>query len=372
MKPLILLTGLLLGGSTACDGQPSTTAERTARPTSSAQAPAAARPAAAPGARYEVRGLLDPGINNMVAYAFKIPRGWQMRQSFTRAWNGAVPSNVIYISLNSPDKHRSIDYLPEAAYHYVDGPQARSLNQMAAQYGTRPEPGRLAPMLPVSYVRAVLLPQVAKATGGPIRVTGEHAGPVENLGQGRQRAIGYVDGVLPTGRQVRLAAILNSFTSNVNGEVYCNWTANTSVTQSDGDLAATYAYNVAAQKSVVFNPVWQQQIQQLTNNGVRSNNAESQKRYAIQKDLQDYQNKTYSEIAANRRASQDRQSEAFGDYIRGEAKYEDAATGERVKVADGYSHVYSDRQGNTLSTNIPLDAGQVNWQELQRVETKKY
>ena len=43
-----------------------------------------------------------------------------------------------------------------------------------------------------------------------------------------------------------------------------------------------------------------------------------------------------------------------------------------MKVADGYSHVYSDRQGTTLSTNVPLDAGQVNWQELQRVETKNY
>ncbi|MDQ2772730.1 MAG: hypothetical protein M3Y54_19775 [Bacteroidota bacterium] len=368
MKLLLLLSTLLLGGSiTACNGQPaSAPLSKTARPVGPARAAAPAGP------HYEVRGLLDPGINNMVAFAFKIPRGWQLHQSFTRAWNGAVPSNVIYISLNSPDKHSAIEYLPEAGYHYVDGPQARSLNQMAAQYGGTRDPGRLAPMPPVAYLKAVLLPRLARTAGGQIRLTGEHAGAVENLGQGQQRATGYIDGVLPSGRPVRLAALLTSLTSNLNGEVYCNWTANTSVTQSDINLAATYAYNLAIQKSVVLNPVWQQQIQQLTNNGVQSNNTEAQKRYAIQKDLQDYQRKTYSEIAANRRASQDRQSEAFGDYIRGEAKYEDAATGQRVKVADGYSHVYSDRQGTTLSTNVPLDAGQVNWQELQRVETKNY
>lgn len=367
MKLSIMLILLLATCVTACDGQTSSaTPPKMARPASPAKAPAPAT------SRYEVRGLLDPGINNMVAFAFKIPRGWQLHQSFTRAWSGAVPSNVIYISLRSPDKHSSIEYLPEAGYHYVDGPQTRSMNQMAAQYGGVRDPSRLAPMPPVAYLKAMLLPQLARTAGGHIRLTGEHAGPIENLGQGRQRATGYVDGVLPSGRPVRLDAMLTSLTNNLNGEVYCSWTATTSVTQSDTDLAATYAYNLAAQKSVVLNPVWQQQIQQLTNNGVQSNNAEAQKRYAIQKDLQDYQHKTYSEIAANRSASQDRQSEAFGDYIRGEAKYEDAATGQRVKVADGYSHVYSDRQGSTLSTNVPLDAGQVNWQELQRVETKNY
>lgn len=52
----------------------------------------------------------------------------------------------------------------------------------------------------------------------------------------------------------------------------------------------------------------------------------------------------------------------FGDYIRGEAKYEEAATGQRVKVQDGYRHVYQDNQGSTLSTNVPLDAGHVNWE----------
>ena len=363
MKRLVILTALLLGsGLAACNGQTPTAAKKTARPTTAAR----------PAAPYEVRGIIDPGINNMVAFAFKIPRGWQLHQSFQRAWSGAVPSNVIYINFYSPDKRNGIEYLPEANYHYVDGPQTRSMAQMAAQYGGAPrDPGSLPPMPPVAYIKNVLMPQLAKA-GAQVRVTGEQANAVENLGQGRMRASGYVDGVLASGRKVRLSAMLTSLTNNLSGEVYCNWTANTSVTQSDTNLEAIYAYNLAAQKSVVLNPVWQQQIQQLTHTGVQSNNAEAQKRMAIQKDFQDYRNKLYSDVAANRRASQDRRSEAFSDALRGEAKYEDAATGQRVKVTDGYSHVYQDRQGNTLSTNTPLDAGQVNWQELQRVETKNY
>jgi len=369
MKLFVILAVLLGSTVVACDGQaPASTAKKTGV----AKSAAAARPAPA-ASRYEVHGVIDPGISNMVAFALKIPRGWRMKQSFQRAWSGATPINVIYILLTSPDQRSAIEYFPEQHYHYMDGPQTRSMEQMARQYGGVPsDPGKLAPMPPIAYIKNLALPELAKTAAGRIRVTGEQAGAVQNLGQGSQRVTGYVDGVLPSGRKVRIETAVQTFTQNLNGEVYCNWSATTNVTQSDTDLAAAYAYNLAAQKSVVLNPAWQQQNQQLVSNGQRSNQIEAQKRAAIQKDFQDYRNKLYNETAANRRASQDRQNEAFGDLMRGEAKYEDAATGERIKVTDGYSHVYSDRQGNTLSTNVPLDAGQVNWQELQRVEVKNY
>ena len=112
MNRFLLLCTLLLGGlATVCHGQPSSaTLLKTARRAGPANAPALVR------AHYEVRGLLDPGINNMIAFAFKIPRGWQLHQSFTRVWNGAVPSNVIDIRLNAPDQRSAIEYLPEAGY----------------------------------------------------------------------------------------------------------------------------------------------------------------------------------------------------------------------------------------------------------------
>jgi hypothetical protein len=73
-----------------------------------------------------------------------------------------------------------------------------------------------------------------------------------------------------------------------------------------------------------------------------------------------------------RMGSQDRQHEAFVDTIRGQHKYEDPGTGQRVKLEDGYRHVYTDRQGNYYRTDAPIEAGAVDWQELRRVTLSEY
>ncbi len=76
----------------------------------------------------------------------------------------------------------------------------------------------------------------------------------------------------------------------------------------------------------------------------------------------------------SRMASQDRQQEMRVDTIRGESKYVDPSSGERVKVEDGYNHVYRNRQDPTAyyGANTPIEAGQVDWQELKKVELKDY
>ena len=76
----------------------------------------------------------------------------------------------------------------------------------------------------------------------------------------------------------------------------------------------------------------------------------------------------------NRMADQDRQQRIQIDTIRGESKYVDPNSGQRVTVEDGYNHVYQSRQDPSVSygTNTPIDAGQLDWQELQKVEQKDY
>jgi hypothetical protein len=73
-------------------------------------------------------------------------------------------------------------------------------------------------------------------------------------------------------------------------------------------------------------------------------------------------------------SSMDRQQEITVDTIRGVSKYSDPNTGERVKVEDGYNHVYRSNQDPTAyySTNTPIEANQLDWQELKKVELKDY
>ena len=332
-----------------------------------------AAPPSQPAAPYEVRGIVDPGMNNEIAMALKIPAGWQMQQSFTRKWNGATPINQIYVHLTAPDGQRQIEFLPEQPYYFVDGQMARYGRQQAAMMGMpqRTNEYEMAPMPALAYLKQVLMPQLARR-GLHLQYAGEHEQHLSPQGTFTRRSSAYVDGRLPNGRLARIECTVNVSPTNVNGDTYYNWTVLPTITQATSDLPATFAHVTAARASVVFNPNWVQQTHQLAQNGQRSNQIENEKRRAIQQDFQEYQRKTQKEITDNNSKSQDRINEAFGDGLRGDAKFEDPTTGERVKVRDDYNHVYSDGQGTLLKTNAPLDASDVHWQELQRVELKNY
>lgn len=331
------------------------------------------QPAASKG-NYELLGVIDPGISNEVAFAMKIPRGWQTKQSFTRQWNGSTPYNQVYVSLRSPDGAEQIEYLPSTSYFYSDGPQARQMREMAQQYGTqRATPGELPPMPPLDYIKRVLLPKLAQ-NGFQLRPTGEQAAPPKPMPNNVTLSSAYVEGTLGDGKRARVDCLTSLMTTNLNGEIYYTWEALPALAQSSRDVAKCHEYLKTGQNSVVWNPAWQQQNQDLVTKGNAVNRDINQRNYEMQRDAQRHQQETYAATQRERSASQDRQQEAFGDMIRGEAKYADPTTGERVKVQDGYNHVYRDRQDptTTYSTNTPIDAGQVNWQELQRVSLKDY
>ena len=326
-----------------------------------------------PRGNYELLGVIDPGINNEVAFAMKIPRGWHAKQSFTRKWNGSTPYNQVYIALRSPDGADQIEYLPSTAYFYSDGPQARQMRQLTQQYGaTQPTPGELPPMPPLTYIKQVLLPKLNQ-NGLQLRPTGEYEAPPKHTGPSTTSS-GYVEGTLANGKRARVSCLLSLNTTNLNGEAYYTWETLPSIAQSSHDVAKIHEYLTTGQASVTVNPAWAQQNQGLVTKGNTINRDLNQRNYEIQRDAQRHQQETFAAVQRDRSASQDRRAEAFGDMIRGEAKYADPTTGERVQVQDGYNHVYRDRQDptTTYSTNTPIDAGQVNWQELQRVALKDY
>ena len=371
MKQLFLgVAALIFGTTLVCDGQ-----FLYPEPTRAMPMPGSPDD---PSPNYDVRGVFDPGLNGMIVLALKAPRGWQMQQAFTRQWIGAAPNNYIYVGLVSPDGHDSIEYLPEMDYHYSDGPAERGTQQWMAQHGQH-DPTRLSPLLPLDYLKRVFLPLLAQKAGLQVRVTGENATAPVAVGPGMESASGYIEGVLPSGRQMRIETKIGVLTGNITGNPMHNWGANTKVIQSDRDLAACLARADVVNRSIVFNPAWQAQNQQLQQRGAQLNHqqtmdnlAASQRRFEQNVRQQQQQRAAINRNYENHRRASDQVSSAFADYIGDRVMYENPNTGERVKMQSGSSHVYQDAQGTTLSTNAPLDSNHVDWQELQQVEVKNY
>ncbi|NML67065.1 hypothetical protein HHL22_17805 [Hymenobacter sp. RP-2-7] len=378
LLPLATLLAACEGASPTATAHAAQAARDLAQAT--AAAPSSTEPAATapmtptaptppPAAPYTVRGILDPGMQNIVAFALKIPRGWHLQQAFTRKWNGATPITQVSLRLLAPDGQQQIDFLPERPYYYQDGPTARSLRQQAASMGLatpRHDEYELPPMAPLAYIRQVLLPNLAQQ-GFRLQPTGQHEQPA-----GGSSATGYVDGRLPNGRRARVECVVNTHATNMSGEVYYQWAALPSITQTSGELAPTFAYTQAARKSFSINPAWQRLNQQLTQRGQHSNQEATQRDAEAYRAYQQHQLALQQQTTADRQRLQDQIAQARGDLLSGKTRYDNPATGDRYRVDDRYNHVYQDRNGALHGSNVPLDAGALDWQELQQVELKNY
>ncbi len=361
-----------------------------------------------PEGAYRLVGVVDPEMDSVVAFAMKVPRDWRMRQQFTRRWVGASPQNQIYLSLNAPDGSSQIEYLPSRSYIHAEGPLVEENNASARSMGMPivRDPNDLTPMPPVAYIRQVLLPQLAQQ-GFQIRNVGnEQEAPQTRDEYQRIVSRGSVDGVLPNGNKARVECRIFLSAQQQQGNTFYSWNAIPSITQTSGDLAAAYAHTLVAQQSIVSNPNWLQRNQALQNRGAQMNSDASRRQHeatmgqidANTSAMTQQHNQRMGDIQRwgdantarhnermddmdrnqaafeNRMASGDRQQEIAVDGIRGESKYVDPSTGQRVKVEDGYNHVYRDRQNPNqyYGSDTPINAGQVDWQELQKVSLRDY
>lgn len=320
-------------------------------------------------APYELHGIIDPGIHNIVAFAMLTPTSWKMQQSFTRKWNGSTPINQVHIRLASPNGD-IVEFLPYTPYYYADGPTTRSLRQTAASYGmpSQQNQGELAPMAPLDYIKRIMIPQM----GIKISITGEKILSPAQTEANTKTFNAYVDGRTADGKKLRIDCLTNLVTTNMNGEVYYNWNVSPSVTQTMGDIDACYKHVQKARNSFKVNPEWQRYNTQLVRNGNIANDEINRRNARINKDYRDHVQKTGDEITEMRNRSVDQRNESFRDAIGGQAKYADPETGARVRLADKYDHVYKDRQGNYYGTNAGVNAAEFDWIELERLETKNY
>ena len=339
----------------------------------------------------DLRGVVDPGMNNLVAFALRVPPGWQLQQSFTRYWNGTVPYTQIYLCLAAPDGRSRIEFLPEMLYSFCNSPAAQWTQQMMAQQGQH-DPGFLAPLLPLDYLRRVLLPLLAQRGNLHVQPTAGNALPPTPTGPNTQAATGYLDGVLASGRKVRVNTALSVMSGPAMGYLLQSWSAQNRVVQSDDDLAACVALADAAERSVQINPAWHAQDQALRQRGMQMDQQQAQanlqatvrqgqanleasrQRFEANRDLQEHRREAINHNFARRQHANDQAAAAFCDYLGDRTLYQNPDTGERVRVQGHFDHVYQESTVGTtfLGTNTPLDAPRVDWQELQRVELRNY
>lgn len=357
------------------------------------------------GGKYQLLGIKDPDLGIMVA-AMKIPRGWLSKQTFQREWNGAMPINKIYMVFRSPDAKQQIEYFPVSQYIYSDGPGPNNLRMQKQSMGidTRMAENELPPMSALTYLKRYVLPQMAQngvtlQDIGNTRETAPHSEPAPGSNEPHMASSASVDGILPNGNQARVEIRLAWYETRNNQDTYYTWWANPSITQTgSGDLAATYAHTQTAQDTIVYNPEWLRKDRALTEKGnqatlasIRSNHAVAMEGIAqwgrisransaasmarIKSNAAASAERQEQIIAGSnaRMAQNDRQNELFTDaVINGEAKYSNPDSGERVKLDSSYNHTYTDNGGNYFQSDAPLQPGEVNWQEMEKVPFDDY
>ena len=350
-------------------------------------AAAASAPPPDKGGAYRLVGIKDPELG-MVAFALKVPREWKVEQKFWRDRSSNMPTNKVYLGLRSPDGSQQIEYLPVMNYGYMEGPsgdQTRAQLQ-ALGMGNQMNPSNMPPMPAREYLSQYLLPELAR-NGLELSKLGNERSTAPHREENRQLSSASVDGVLADGTKVRVEVIMVEIEMPMNSDTFHSWSVAPSVTRATNDLAAAYAHTKVAQESMVNNPTWVRQNNELANRTAESNTRAQQQ--AHEQRMADMRrageastarfNQRMADMDRNQAAFEQRmnrqsqQNERFIDnVIQGETKYVDPSTGERTKLSNQYNNVYSDRQGNYYGSDTPLDADRLDWQQLQEVPADAY
>ncbi|MCO6498679.1 MAG: hypothetical protein J5I50_13575 [Chitinophagaceae bacterium] len=319
---------------------------------------------------YEV---VDPGINNMSVMIVQIPAGWQAQQSVTRIWNGSQPIPQIYLKMS--DASNTIEFLPSAPYYYADGPTTRSLRQTAASMGIpqQYQPFELPPMRPVQYIKQVLMPYLQQ-NGLRFQLNGER-----DLGTQKQwldlspSEHGYVEGQMADGRKIRVECAISVNTTQMNGEVYYNWTASPSImTTTSGDLEKLYSTIKHVRQTRKVNPEWVAQTSDMSRRGNISNREIAQRDYENVMAYRNAVSNMHKQVMEERGLSTTRNNEAFRDALGGTARFENPRSGKRINLDDSYKYYYTDNLGNYYASNRPIDFKARGWTEVKRLENTEY
>lgn len=344
---------------------------------------------------YRLLGILDPDREPMVAFALKIPSDWTAKQEFHRKWEGAVGLPQISITLSAPDGGSQIVYFPASQYVYSEGPMTSNLRAQKRSFGLseKTSPNELAPMPPVQYLRSIFLPTLDQSGMTLKDIGNEQTAPQTRGENGQFQSRGSIDGTLPNGNRARIEVRISQSSQQLGSDTYHTWNVVPSITQtSTGDLEAVHAHTRIAQDSIVRNPDWFKIEQEAQARGYQANQDASRQQHeatmaqiqasteAMTRGHQQRMEAIRQFGEANttrfnqRMTDMDRDQRIRVDTIRGESKYVNPATGQQVKVEDGYNHVYNSQTHPNLflGTDTPINPSALDWQELQKVQLKDY
>jgi hypothetical protein len=288
----------------------------------------------------------------------------------------------------------------------------QQLRAQKQQFGMDPRmaANELEPMPASAYCGQQIVPRLADQGLSIGSLHGAQDAAEERSSPQQVKRRGSVDGTLADGTKARVECRMWLDTQQAGQDTYVSWRVVPSITRARGDLEAAHAQTRIAQDSIVANPAWQELEQEAAQQGARANSDASRRQHeSTMAQIQENtaamtagHNQRMADIeaagAANtaayqqrmndmgagmqawqaQEASNDRQHEYSVDAIREVSKYADPTTGQTAKIQDGYDNAYRANDGldlrNTtiLATDAPIDAQQVDWQQLQKLTQAEY
>ncbi len=369
---------------------PAATKPGAANPGEAARPDAPARPAAAgDGAnaagtlRLKRLSIKDPGINNIEAVSFLVPEGWRHEGGVVWMHSYSILANLL-MKITDPATGAQIEFLPMQNFTWIENPVFPMQNFSNYMGNIVHPPIRDAG----EFVRAMYSPQALPHLRGAQQVAVERLHGIEKqYAQAVQQA--------PAGGQA----------SVYSGKVRYEYQRDGKAWEEDIFLFLSYysgqgmtiwsvgqAYAFRAPKDAggldKFAPVMTTVVntsrvsqdwfsgymyvsQLFRNNQMQSIRDATRLSQMISQNAEESR-KMWSEVYAQRNASQDRINREFGEYIRGVETYSNPYESREVQLPAGYRDAWVNAQGEYLLVgpggHDPNVGSTVEWRRMQPVE----
>jgi len=300
----------------------------------------------------------DPALNNLVAFTFLAPVGWQHQGGVYWRMN-ELPLAVLNLLIYDPQATAAVRILPWAQYRWAEGYPIAPGQLVWEGYVFLPPPVND----PLTYVQHILIPRHFGYASG-VRV--EFVVPMPELAAEAVRGASR-PGVEPYGESYRVRLHYeydgHPFEEDIyftllyfRGPGFLEWQPGGlfSLRATRGDLDALtpklFAVATSARTSMEWSAIHTSVSIRHAQHGsalVRQLGDHLQQMYRERQQLSDQQYETWKA----REASRDRTHHAFTQYIRGVETYE-GPDGSRWNLPSGYKYVYRNpTTGETVQTD---------------------
>ena len=391
------LTGRVLSSAAAVPAPAG--AVKAAAPAGVARAPAAASTTtavaagkAAEGAGYyrmkRVKVVDEHGFERpMPAMSLLIPSDWQFQGNVQYGKGGGCSANLVKVTLraSSPDGKMALEMFPGNAWQWADDPNSvrmmQASNQQMAQYGSK-GCDIMPPMTAGDYLKRSVLP----AARGQARIAAIEPMP-EIAQQVQQRVQEAQAGAARQGMQARVRGDVGRarIGYSVNGQAMEEWvtavtfasgTPGPTMNMATGRMGQTLFYTCTSEgvfgfrapqgqldgkeklflamlSTVRVDPDWQGRVLQVMGNiqAAQTKGAADRSKIITQSN-QDI-SKIIHDSYENKKQSDDRVAQGFGQYMRGVETYRNPSTGETVELSNQYGHAWASGNGEYILSDSP-------------------